>query len=107
MMFARTLSILAAVCGLALVATSSDAAVITPAGSDVTGTTQWQTAGYGDGADTHVGVEHQIAFIRRGENNSSYHVLRELARMNRLLFVVVLHVPKQPDVPGVLPVGIA
>jgi len=48
MMFARTLSILAAVCGLALVATSSDAAVITPAGSDVTGTTQWQTAGYGD-----------------------------------------------------------
>lgn len=56
---------------------------------------------------SHVRIQDNGIFLRRRKYDSSYKILRELTRMDGLLFMVVLHVPEHPDVSRVLSVRIA
>src|SRR5271157_4355811 len=61
----------------------------------------------GGGPSTHVGIENDLPPIRSGEHYAGDHVFRKLAWVDRLFFVVVLHVSEQPNVTGILAIWVA
>ena len=54
----------------------------------------------------HVRIEHDVPDVRHGEHEPLNQLHGKLARVNRLLRVVVLHVREVPDVTGILPLRV-
>lgn len=57
--------------------------------------------------DTNIGVDHKVAEIRQCQHEALHKLNRELAGVNRLLYVVVLYIGDRPQISGVLAQGVA
>jgi hypothetical protein len=53
----------------------------------------------------HIRIEDDVSLLRYRENYARNQILGELTRMDGLLLVIVLDVSKDPDVAGVLSIG--
>src|SRR5262249_8338177 len=58
---------------------------------------------HGGRADPHVRIQHEVAAIGERQHEPLHQLDRELARVERLLHVVVLHVRDDPHVARILP----
>src|SRR6516225_702429 len=56
----------------------------------------------GDSARPQVRIQDDIARFSSGKDDASYHILWELSWMYGLLFMIMLDVPEDPDIAGVL-----